>query len=148
MKTRMIKPIVMLSAVATLSSVRAQEAAPAKQREAVAQAKSDARVEASAAKAEKPERPRIDRREAKDSIDEIKTSFRAKAEDYVRKQRELVAELKSAKGEEKAKVREKLKELKEQWKDDQPDVRELVGDLKDKIDKEKSKGKGAGKPRG
>jgi gas vesicle protein len=153
MKTRIIKPLVMLSAVATLSSARAEDtpAAPARN-EAISEAKSDARLEAQAGKPdkpEKPERPKLNRADIKDSVDEIKTSFRAKAEDYVRKQKELVAELKSAKGEEKTKIREKLKDLKEQWKEDQPNVRELVSDLKEKIDREKGKGKGkgGGKPR-
>lgn len=100
---------------------------------------------------ERPERPEVERlsRSAKESVEEIKSNFRAKADDYVRKQKEIVAELKTAKGEEKTKVREKLKDLKEQWKDEKPDVKEVVSDLKEKVEKEKEKGKdkGGGKPR-
>ena len=150
MKTRMIKPIVVLSALTAVSSAHAQDATKPARKEAVAEARSDARLEAQAAKPEKPARPEIDRAEIKDSVEEIKTNFRAKAQEYVRKQKEIIAQRKTAKGEEKAKVPEKLKDLKDEWKEDRPDVRDLVSDLKEKVEKEKDKGKGkgGGKPRG
>ena len=94
MKTRMIKPIVVLSALTAFTSTQAQETSkPAAGTDAVIEAKDDVRMEAEAAKAEKPERPerpKIDREEAKDSIDEIKTNFRAKAQEYVKKQKEII----------------------------------------------------------
>jgi hypothetical protein len=160
MKAQLIKRIVMLSTVAALSSARAEDDAtnPAseklKEKAPLDQVISKESVREKAdvrSQIEKPERPKIERpsrAEVKESVEEIKTNFRAKAEDYVKKQKEIVAELKSASAEEKKKAREKLKDLKEQWKNEQPDVREVVSDLKDKVEKEKDKGKEkGGKPR-
>lgn len=94
-------------------------------------------------KPEKPERPN-NRQDGKDTVDDVKRDFRAKADEYVKKQKELLAQVKGANAEEKKKIREKLNDLKEKWQDDQPQVRELVSDLRDKIDKEKDRDKGSG----
>ena len=158
----MIKPLVILSAVATLNTSRGQEetkTAPAAIKDeatALSPAKEQIRENRAAAadvkkeRVEKPERPerpdkgerKIDRAEVKESVEEIKSNFRAKAQEYVKKQKEVLAELKQGSLEEKSKAREKLKDLKENWKNEQPDVREMVSDLKEKIDKEKEKNNG------
>jgi hypothetical protein len=94
----------------------------------------------------KPERPGKEDKQ-KEAVENIKSDFRAKADDFVKKQRELLNDLKNAKSEDKDKVREKLKDLKEKWKDDQQEVRDRVAnDLKEKVDQEKEKGNG-GRPR-
>jgi hypothetical protein len=164
MKAQLIKRIVMLSTLATLSSARAAEDAPNSAAEKLKEkppldqiiskesVREKADVRNQIEKPGRPERPVIERpsrAEVKESVEEIKSNFRAKAEDYVKKQKEIVAELKGASAEEKKKAREKLKDLKEQWKNEQPNVREVVSDLKEKVDKEKEKGKGkgGGKPR-
>ena len=152
MKAQLIKRIVMLSTLATLSSARGEDeatnpAADILKEKAVDQVISKETVREKTeirAHFEKPEKPKVERpsrAEVKESVEEIKSNFRAKAEEYVKKQKEIVAELKGATAEEKKKAREKLKDLKEQWKNEQPDVREVVSDLKDKVEKEKEKGK-------
>jgi len=167
MKAQLIKRIVMLSTVAALSSARAADEAThtaaekLKDKAALDQVITKESIREKAGvraqiteidKADRTERPKIERpsrAEVKESVEEIKSNFRAKAQDYVKKQKEIVAELKSASAEEKKKAREKLKDLKEQWKNEQPDVRDVVSDLKEKVEKEKEKGKGkgGGKPR-
>ena len=97
------------------------------------------------AKPERPELPKVDKE--KDPLEDIKSDFRSKTDEYLRKHRELLENLKAAKGEDKKQIREQLKDLKEQLKSDQlAAARELLADHRDKIDKEKDKG-GGGRPR-
>ena len=160
MKSRIIKPIVLLSALTALSSARAQateeSAAPVAEQIAPEPKVAPPSKEEKKEKVEKPKPPGNEHekptapKDSKESVEDIKTNFRAKADDYVKKQKELVEQMKSAKAEDKAKIREKLKDLKDKWKDDQPTVREMVSDLKEKVDKENKGGKGGkggGRPR-
>ncbi len=94
---------------------------------------------------QRPEPP--GRSERADAVDNAKSDFKAKATEYLQRQRELISEMKSANAEEKKQIREKLKDLKDQWKDDRKEVRDRVTEeLKDKVDKEKEQG-GGGRPR-
>ena len=100
-----------------------------------------------AEKPEKPERPEAPKGRENDPLEDIKSDFRSRTDEYLRKHRELLENLKAAKGEDKKKIREQLKDLKEQLKSDQlAAARDLLTDHRDKIDKEKGKG-GGGRPR-
>lgn len=98
-------------------------------------------------KPERPEKPDKPDKPGKgeDPLEEIKSDFRSRADEYIRKHKELIETLKDAKGNDKKKIRDQLKDLKEQLKSDQlAAARDLLSDHREKIDKEKDKGNGGG----
>jgi hypothetical protein len=99
MKAQLIKRIVLLSTVAALSSAHAEDDATKKAAEDLKEKNSIDQVITKEAvrekteiraEIEKPERPKVERpsrAEIKESVEEIKSNFRAKAEDYVKNQK-------------------------------------------------------------
>jgi hypothetical protein len=104
-------------------------------------------------KIEKPERPDkggngASDDNAKDTKSDLKTEFKAQAEALRKKQKELVAQVKHANLEQRAKIREQLVTLKENWKELNREYRDKLDDLKDKVDRESiQEERGSGKPR-
>jgi len=110
-------------------------------------------------KTPKPERPdpvtasdvnsgSSNRDSEKAAINALKAEFKVKADDYQKKQKELLNQLKNANAEDRAKIREELKELKAKYKDLREELGDKVADLKPKIDKEALKdGSDRGRPR-
>jgi hypothetical protein len=89
-------------------------------------------------KPEKPERPDDNGNKTPDktALENLKADFRAKAEEYQRKQKELLEKLKNATAEERGKIRDEIKELKSKFKDLREELGEKIAELKPKIDRE------------
>jgi hypothetical protein len=86
----------------------------------------------------KPDRPGDLNGKASDkaAISALKADFRLQAEEYQKKQKELLSQMKKANAEERSKLRDELQELKAKFKDLRQELGDKIAELKPKIDKE------------
>jgi gas vesicle protein len=101
---------------------------------------------------EKPGRP--DKEDKDELLDTLTKGFKDKAAEYQAKQKDVLAALKGAKGEEREKLRDALKALqeefkeeKERFKDEVKEAREKLSDLKSKLEEEAREERDRSKPR-
>lgn len=103
-------------------------------------------------KEEKPQRPAAS---GKDQLlDSLTKGFQDKASEYQARSKDLLDQLKGAKGEEREKLRaalkalqEQFKEEKERFKDQVKEAKDKLGDLKGKLDEELRDQRDRAKPR-
>jgi hypothetical protein len=72
----------------------------------------------------------------KAAISALKADFRVQAEEYQKKQKELLSQMKKANAEERSKLRDELQDLKAKFKDLRQELGDKIAELKPKIDKE------------